>query len=462
MITFSEITDRALNGPICTERDFELRIFVPNLRKVVEKYKIKYEPQNPVPSDNDLADRVWEAGMEFLVETGLYCVDTERRILFTRKEVEGAIASGPRGRVFGEDKDARTVPVRRPEDKTAPFCSVGPTSAPMSSEWIYLQAVKAHAIGPFTDAITIPCLTVVDGRPIIANSPLGVEGSIRAVWLTREAMRRAGRPGMAIVNGITTASRAQEHIAASQFGIRKSDALEIGTVHELKIDFDSLNKIAYCLAAGISIFGENGIIIGGLAGGPAGVAVVGAAYNPVDMLVLRAAVQHPFPTHFDLVVSSLRESIWARSVLNQAVTRHSPLPVVNIGYSAAGGMTKMLFYEHSAWCIASVVSGGSIEVGGAARGVGLDYTGPIEACFASEMAHAVAGRSRQEVNKMVQYLLTKYEDKIRTPAVGKKFQECFDLATGTPGQDYLEMHREVRKEMMDQLGLQFTDASPYI
>jgi hypothetical protein len=46
--------------------------------------------------------------------------------------------------------------------------------------------------------------------------------------------------------------------------------------------------------------------------------------------------------------------------------------------------------------------------------------------------------------------------------VGKKFQECFDLATGTPEQEYLEMHREVRKEMMDQLGLQFTDASPYI
>jgi len=26
----------------------------------------------------------------------------------------------------------------------------------------------------------------------------------------------------------------------------------------------------------------------------------------------------------------------------------------------------------------------------------------------------------------------------------------------------LEMHREVRKEMMDQFGLQFTDASPYL
>jgi len=462
MITFSEIIERALRGPICAERDFELRIFVPNLRKVIEKHKIKYDPNNPVPADDDLADRVWEAGIEFLVETGLYCVDTERRIMFSREEVEGAVTYTPGGRVFGEDKDARTVPLRKPEDETPPFCSVGPTSAPVSNEWIYLQAVKAHAISPFTDAVTIPCLTVVDGRSIVANSPLGVEGAIRAVWLTREAMRRAGRPGMAIVNGVTTAARAQEHIAASQFGIRKSDALEIGTIHEMKIDFDSLNKIAYCLSAGISIFGENGIIIGGLAGGPAGVAVVGAAYNPVDVLVLKATVQHPFPTHFDLITSSLRESIWARSVLNQAVTRHSTLPVVNIGYSAAGGMTKMLFYEHSAWCIASVASGGSIEVGSAAKGVGLDYVGPLEACFASEMAHAVVGKSRQEVNKIVQYLLGKYEDKIKTPEPGKIFPECFDLDSCTPKKEYLKIQREVRKEMTGKCGLQFTGASPYI
>jgi hypothetical protein len=30
-------------------------------------------------------------------------------------------------------------------------------------------------------------------------------------------------------------------------------------------------------------------------------------------------------------------------------------------------MTKMLFYEHAAWIIAAVVSGGSIEVGAVVR-----------------------------------------------------------------------------------------------
>ena len=462
MLSFLEVVDRALNGPICAEKDFDLKIFVPNLRKVLQKYNIKYDPQNPVPSDDDLADRVWQAGIEFLIETGLFCLDTERRIIFTREEIESAIDSGPHGCVFGEGKDARVVPRRSPEDKTPPFCSVGPTSAPVSSDWIYLQAVKGHVMNPLSDALTMPCLTVVDGRQIVANSPLGIEGSIRAILLVREAMRRAGRPGMAVVNGVTTASRSQEHIAAHHFGMRKSDAFEIGTIHEMKIDFDSLNKIAYALASGTLIFGENGLIIGGLAGGPAGVAVVQAAYNPVDLLVLRAAVQHPFPTHFDLVTSSIRESIWARSLGNQAATRNSTLPVVNIGYSAGGPMTKMLFYEHAAWCIASVASGGSIEVGGAGRGVTLDFTSPIEPIFASEMAHAVAGMTRKEVNKIVQSLLAKYEDKIRTPPPGKKYQECFDATAGMPIKEYNKMDMEVRKEMADEFGIQLKNTSPFL
>jgi len=50
MLSFATIVDRALSGPICTERDFELGIFVPNLRKVVEKYGIKYDPLSLCPT----------------------------------------------------------------------------------------------------------------------------------------------------------------------------------------------------------------------------------------------------------------------------------------------------------------------------------------------------------------------------------------------------------------------------
>ena len=461
MINYSAVVGRALTGPLCSERDFDLEIFVPNLRGVLAKYDIKYDPQNPVPADDELADRVWAAAMEFLCKTGVYCLDTERRILFTREEIENAFETGPRGVVFGEDKDAKAMPRRFPEDGTPPWCSVGAAGSPVSNEWYLLNLVKAYAENPMGDSITTPSLTQVDGQQVVAGSPLGVEGAIRTVILVREALRRAGRPGMPIVNGIATAVRSQEHIAGHQFGFRKTDALEIGTIHEMKVDFDSLNKIAYSLATGSLVFAENGVILGGLSGGPAGVAVVTAAYNPVDLLILRGAVQHPFPTHFDLGSTSTRDTIWARSLANQAATRNSPLPVVNIGYAAAGPMTKMVFYEFAAWVIGAVVSGGSIEVGGAARGVSVDYTSPMEPLLASEVAHAVAGMSRKEANGIVVTLLNKYEDKLREPPIGQKYQECCDTATGTPSKEFIELYREVRREMADQFGLKFQGSSIY-
>ncbi|MEE8421066.1 MAG: monomethylamine:corrinoid methyltransferase, partial [Dehalococcoidales bacterium] len=400
-------------------------------------------------------------GLEFLVDTGVYCTDTERRILFTREEIEGALASGPRGDTLGEGKDAKVKPRRRPEDETTPFCSGGGGGCPISSEQIYLNTIKTYAEDPLSNGITVPALTNVDGRQIVAGSPLGVEGAIRSILLSREALRRAGRPGMPGVNVIATAVRCQEHIAAHRFGKPQTDTLEVGTFHEMKIDFDGLNKVAYALAAGNLIFAENGVILGGISGGPAGTAVVTAAYNPVDILVLRGAVQHPFPTHFELS-SATRDAIWARSLATQAATRNSSLPVVNLGYSASGPMTKMSIYEYSAWVIGAVASGSSIEIASQAKGIILDHGGPMEPIFINHVAHAAAGLTRQEANRIVQGLLAKYEDNLRTPPAGKAYQECYDMASGEPVQEFVELHRELRKEMTDQFGLKFSTAFPYL
>jgi methylamine--corrinoid protein Co-methyltransferase len=191
------------------------------------------------------------------------------------------------------------------------------------------------------------------------------------------------------------------------------------------------------------------------------VAVVTAAYNPVDLLVLRGAVQHPFPTHFDIGTTSTRDTIWARNLATQAVTRHSTMPVANIGYVAAGPMTSMAFHEYAAWVIGAVVSGGSIEVGGSARGVNIDYTSPMEPLFSSALAHAVTGMSRKEANGIVLSLIEKFEDKLKDAPVGKRYQECYDVNKGTPAKEFIELHREVRQEMVDQFGLRLKRNSPY-
>ncbi len=460
MLSFSKVINRALNGPICTERDFDLGIFVPNLRKVLTKYNIKFDPTTPIPADDDFADSVWQAAMEFLEATGMYCLDTERRIIFTREEIEGALQTGPKGCLYGHGKDARIMPRRYPEDKTPPWCS-GSGAGPVSKEEYVVNIVKTYAEDALSCGITAPALTNVDGLPVQANSPTAIEGAVRTILLTREGLRRAGKPGLAVVNEVSSAIRAAEHIAGHRFGNQYVDHLEIGTIHELKVDLDALNKVVYCESLNNLTFAENGIIIGGFAGGPAGAAVVACAYNPVDMLVLRGAAQHPFIVPFEKGTSSRRDALWARSVSIQATSRNSPLPAVSPGYTSAGPLTEMAYYEYAAWIIAQVVSGGSIEIAPPYRGVLTDHCSPVENIFGNGVGYAVAGMSRDDANRIVLALLEKYEDKIADPPKGKPYTEYFDPANARPNKACVKLFYQMRKEFTDEFGLEFKNTAPF-
>jgi hypothetical protein len=461
MIPFREVVDRALDGPITSGRDYDLKFLVPTSRRLAQGYDIVYDPDNPVPSDDALADRVWKAGLELFLEVGVYCPDTERRITFTREEVHQALAHGRREIKFGTGVDRRSFPRRLPEDSTLPWCSLGAGGGAVSSEFHLIALIREYARNPLCWSVTTPSLTHVDGQTIVAGSPLEVEGAIRNMTLAREALRQAERPGLPIVNGVASAAHASSHIAGLGFGIGPTDAMEIGAHHEMRVDFDSMSKVAYTLSRGTQIWAENGVVLGGMAGGPATTAIVTAAYNLLDILVLRGSTQHPFPIHFNLRTTTTRDALWVRSVANQAIARNSWLPVANLGYVGAGPMTKMALYETAAWVTAAVVSGGSIEAEGVAKNAHVDHTSPIEPYFASEVAHAVAGTSRDEANRIVKALLGKYEDDLADAPIGAPVQECMDLESGEICPAFLDLYREVRQEMTDELGIEFQSPSLY-
>ena len=46
MLNFLDVYERALKGPLMTEQDFDLKVFIPTLRKVVKEYGIVYDPEN--------------------------------------------------------------------------------------------------------------------------------------------------------------------------------------------------------------------------------------------------------------------------------------------------------------------------------------------------------------------------------------------------------------------------------
>jgi len=109
----------------------------------------------------------------------------------------------------------------------------------------------------------------------------------------------------------------------------------------------------------------------------------------------------------------------------------------------------MLFYEVAAGMIEIVASGQAIETAHPARAVEIDYVTPLEMKFSVEVAYAAAGMKRTTANEIVKELLKKYENNIKNAPKGKKYQECFDLKTNKPCEEYLKIYNEVKKELED-------------
>ena len=205
MTLLLEVMERAFTGKPCTERDYDINIFSKKLKEIVKEYNIKYDPDNPVPSDNSVADDVFNAGFDFFCEVGSYFTDTGRVIQFSEDEIKKALKSAPSEIIFGEGTDAKKFVSRKPESNVPPWCFIGAGGAPISSDEYLLKLVEGYASIPLANSLTVPSLTSVSGIRIRPGTPLEILGCIRNIVLAREALRRIGRPGLPIMNSLPTA-----------------------------------------------------------------------------------------------------------------------------------------------------------------------------------------------------------------------------------------------------------------
>ena len=158
MPNFLDFMERATTGQILSEDDFNMKTLIPNVRKVAREFDIRYDRENPVPSDDEFADRLFEAAIEFLVRTGVYCDATNRVIQVERDEILGAIENLSEGASFGEGRDRRLFKSRRPEDRRPPWCHVG-TGIVASSEEIATAQVEGYGSIPQASSISIPAFS---------------------------------------------------------------------------------------------------------------------------------------------------------------------------------------------------------------------------------------------------------------------------------------------------------------
>ncbi len=185
-----EIMERAAEGPFCEDETFLYEIFLPKMKQVVRKYDIKYDPALPVPADDDLADRVWQAAVEFFLAVGVHNVDTHRRILISEAELREALYLAPEQHVVGAGHETRFWQPRKVEDARPPFCIFSPDIT--YDEDIFLQASMAYVQEPLADGVCGPILEESIGINIKSGTPSEMAGVMEHAMLLRNAAKLVG------------------------------------------------------------------------------------------------------------------------------------------------------------------------------------------------------------------------------------------------------------------------------
>ena len=462
-----EVLDRACNtGQLTAAKDFDMKIFSVASR-LSKEHGIRYDPETPVSSDDGLADDAWEAGFELFREVGSYCMNSGRVIKFEESEMRDGLREVRGEAVIGEGAERRILTLRGVEDKRPPSIVCGgviESDFPEGENFVKLY--QSIAQEPVIDGFYVgPPLHTSEGRLVRSGTPLEAHLGRSMVSWVREAVRRAGRPGMHFISACTPAI-ANVAAADPADGLRRTDGIVSTIMPELKTDYENLNKVTFSHDYGCVKHVYNGGMIGGWAGGPEGALIVSLASAIMAVMVYKVGIGSSYNALGYLRASTpnysafvTRPCLWGSSIGSQAISRNTKIINTAVAMTNAGPGTEMQFQEITAALCASIPCGRE----GLSQGVRRFKVRPLlgsglENRFWGEVGHAMAGVKRDFANSLAKEMLAKYENKITKDSdggpLGYTFDEIYDLNTLTPRKNFLEVYEKVKKELGD-LGLEF-------
>ena len=192
-----ETYDRMRTGPRMSEKEWDEVLTFKTAHALKEKYKLQFDRSKIVPTDNDLCDRLFRAGVEMLVTQGYFNMDTGRICKYTEDEVMMAVTAAPDCVTLGEGKDSKELKMRKFDDPRPPINQGGPTGAPVS-EAIFVNMMEAYAREPLVDSIVDGVVATLNGHEPKPGSPYEIAACKAEATGIRWAQQRAGRPGMAM------------------------------------------------------------------------------------------------------------------------------------------------------------------------------------------------------------------------------------------------------------------------
>lgn len=452
LLHMMDILDRAHEGPACTLSEWDYKVVPQKATEAVKEYGLRNvcDPQNPVNTNLGLADEFFKAGFHLALETGLFCVDTGRIIKVTEQELRDVIRDAPAEVMVGAGFDRTVIESRKPSDgKRAKFC------APLGiavSESIWVPLMQGIAQEREVDLFQGGSLVTVFGREVRSGTPYETLAGRLNAQLHREAMWRAGRPGIgttAVISSVTAFGQFGGFGIPGGFDASTNLAIALAPA-ELKTNYTTLNKVIHGLACGARILCGGSCFLGGLAGGIENTTVVAVATGLLHLFVHKSSFVGGAVMDARYAGGCGREGIWAHSVRTQALSRAGHLVMNDVIDQTAGPGTEMLLYESAVGMATIASSGISMTVGPrSANGKYTDHLSPLECRFCGEVLHASGGMKLDDVNEIAKKVIPKYEAQLRNAPKGMSFTECYDINTLRPKEDWLSIYRKVKKEMVD-------------
>ena len=446
------VLDRMDNGPVMEEKDFD-KLLSKTVKKLIRKYELCcYNGEDAILTDDDMADRFFQAGLELACTTGVYCTDTHTQMLFSEEEIRQALRWAPDTVTYGSGLDKCTIIHRTPESPIIPKICGGGFGSPIPEEW-FSAVMESYAKEPVVDTIVGCNFFTTHGRTPKTRSPWEVLLAWREIELIKSAAQRAGRPGIGIGCVENAVSEIGELSGSSYGGFPQEDWHHTCFVSELKTSYGLLIKVAHLVKTGCTIHSFYNSILGGYAGNAAGVAICSVAGIIMECVVNMATTFSICPTHPFYNCDTAPELIWAASVVQQAMSRNTHLLTTVMTSPVSGPCTESLLYECASMATAATVSGAS-RIDGVRSAVGVEvlHVTGLEVRFNGEIAHAAAGVSRKDANEMIKEFQKHYVPVLDKKPIGKSFLECYDPIKIEPTQEWLDIYHKV-KEDVERIGL---------
>ncbi len=443
MIPILDFQRRSLRGKVMKAQDFDVA-FAMKVRELVARYDISFDPEQLIVDDRT-ADAVFNAGVDLLAEIGLYQMDTQRVIEYTRDEILELAAerkADPVRVTMGRGDDEMTIAYRSANEERAPVLYAGAAGEISEEEFVPLMTSLIRER-------RVEGLGIAGGITKVGEvvPEVGTLSEIHcALWeqeRLREVLEAVGRPGMSL-GLLCTATTASATMACVDGTFRGPHSTHIG-VHimpDQKVNWERFLLAHFCEQRGIVPWQSSMAMIGALCRDGAEAAIAMVANILGQMSYAHGPICSVFPTHIDGRWAT-PDCAWAVSGAARASERNIGLA---IGSCVVGSLewtgTPIAAMQAAAQCLIQAKSGVAytwIAGFGAHETVHSQDVTEFACRLSRDEAMELAGKIYARIDE----LAPNFEQMTGTPS----FKDFYDLETIEPRPEHLAVFEQAKEEL---------------